>query len=389
MPDSFNFPEQIVPVDKPTQFDEVQLPETDFELVQASDLIQVSEARRRFAVSGKGLSAAVLDTGLNDEHVDFAGRTPAQRNFTGDNGGSPDNAKDGNGHGTNVAGIIAANADHVGVAPEANIIPLKVLGNNGSGSFTNVEKALDWVLQEHANHNISAVCMSLGDGANHKTDTSFSGMTIHTQLRQLRDKKISVVLAAGNDFFSHGSQQGMGFPAIFRESVSVGAVYDADEGGFSYGSGAQAFSTAADRITPFSQRLHGSVAPDTRTDIFAPGAPVTSSGINGKHGESVQHGTSQATPVTVGVILLLQQFFLRATGCLPRVDDVVTWLRTGGVPIRDGDDEHDNVENTGLEFVRVDALGALDAVRRHLQRRLLLSGVPLRSMAEFAEGGER
>ncbi len=170
---------------------------------------------------------------------------------------------------------------------------------------------------------------------------------------------MAVVIAAGNDYFSHQSRQGMGFPAIIRECVSVGAVYDAVEGGFRYGSGAVANSSRPGQITPFSQRLHESVNPDTYTDIFAPGAPVTSSGINGPHGESVQHGTSQATPVTAGLILLMQEFYWRATGELPTVDDLILWLRRGGVTIHDGDDEDDNVEHTKLGFpARRCALGA-------------------------------
>jgi subtilisin family serine protease len=183
------------------------------------------------------------------------------------------------------------------------------------------------------------------------------------------------VIAAGNDYFRHGSRQGMGYPSILREAVSVGAVYDANEGSFSYGDGAVARSTGPDRITPFSQRLHPEVNPNTRTDIFAPGAPVTSTGIQNDHGESVQHGTSQATPVTAGVILLMQEFYHRTTGQLPVVDDLVTWLRNGGVVITDGDDEDDNVAHTNLKFFRLDALSALEAVRRHLQHELFRSRV--------------
>ncbi len=110
----------------------------------------------------------------------------------------------------------------------------------------------------------------------------------------------------------------------------------------------------------------------TRTEIFAPGAPVTSSGINGAHGESVQHGTSQATPVTVGVILLLQEYYKRYAGELPTVNQIANRLRRGGVRIFDGDDEHDNVEHTNLTFLRLDAVRALDAARRELGRRGLL-----------------
>ena len=362
-------PTEVAPVQPPVQFDAPIFPF----LPQVDDFLWVSRARRAFGVTGKGLAAAVLDTGLNANHVDFTGRVPAQRNFTNDYGGDPDNAADGQGHGTNVAGIIAANGDHVGIAPDTNVIPLKVLGNTDGGSFQWIDSALQWVIDNREAHNISVVCMSLGDGGNYTSD-DFGDDPIRDKIRELRQARVAVVIAAGNDYFTHGSQQGMSYPAIMRECVSVGAVYDAPEGSFSYSSGAKAFSTRAGQITPFSQRLHYSINRYTRTDIFAPGAPVTSSGKNGEHGESTQHGTSQATPVTAGLLLLMQEFYQRATSELPEVDDLVTWLRRGGVTIRDGDDEDDNVEHTTQTFLRADALSALDAIRRELHRKLLEQG---------------
>jgi subtilisin family serine protease len=363
-------PRDVAPVEAPIQFDEPQFAR----LLEVDDFLWVSRAREAFGATGQGLAVAVLDTGLNTSHIDFAGRVPAQRNYTDDNGGDPEDATDGNGHGTNVGGIIVANGDHMGIAPEANIIPLKVLGNRGGGSFQAVADALQWVIDNHEQHSVTAVCMSLGDGGNYTND-SLQGDLVRPLLQKLREEKVAVVIAAGNDYARHGSRQGMGYPGIIRECVSVGAVYDAPEGGFRYRSGAEAFSTRAGQITPFSQRLHESVSPDTHTDIFAPGAPVTSSGIRGEHGESTQHGTSQATPVTVGLILLMQDFYQQTTGELPAVDDLVTWLRRGGIPIHDGDDEDDNVKHTNLEFLRADALSALDAVRRHLHKKRLEEGM--------------
>jgi subtilisin family serine protease len=362
------FPIEIAPVEPPpVQFEEKQII-FDIEIDQ---FLWVNEARAAFRVSGKGLTVAVLDTGLNTGHVDFAGRIVDQRNFTPDNGGNVNDATDGNGHGTNVGGIIVANADHVGIAPEANIIPLKVLGDTGGGSFQWINSALQWVLDNQAKYNITVVCMSLGDGSNRTSDDNLSNDGIRKKIRELRNKRVAVTIAAGNDYFKHKSQQGMGYPAIIRECVSVGAVYDAAEGSFSYGSGAKAHSTRAGQITPFSQRLHPTVNRHTRTDIFAPGAPVTSSGIRGPHGESIQHGTSQATPVTAGIILLMQEFYNRAEGEMPRVDDLVKWLRRGGVSIHDGDDEDDNVEHTNRTFLRADVMSAMDAVRRQIQKNAL------------------
>lgn len=363
-------PRSITPPEPPRQFDGPMFAPL---LQQVTPLIRVDQARQTFGVNGAGLTAAVLDTGLRTTHVDFAGRIPAQKNFTTDNGGNPDDATDGQGHGTNVAGIIAANQRHVGIAPGAGIIPIKVLPNNGPGSFQAIVQALEWVRDHAQQFTISAVCMSLGDSGNYQDD-GFSGDQIRPVVQALKAQRIAVVVAAGNDFFVHNSVQGMSYPAIIRETISVGAVYDAFEGPFSYVSGAATSESGPDRLTPFTQRLHRRLNQRTRTDIFAPGAPVTSSGIASDTGVSVQHGTSQATPVTVGVVMLLQEFYRSSTGQLPTVHQVVSWLRRGSVVITDGDDEVDNVVNTGLRFRRIDALLALQAALKDIRKSLWLTG---------------
>lgn len=365
----------ITPITAPKQFAARQV---GIALEGVSALIRVVEARNHFNVNGAGLTAAVADTGLRTTHVDFAGRVVAQRNFTADNGDNVDDATDGNGHGTNVGGIICASADHMGVAPGANIAPLKVLTNAGGGSFQAVTDALAWVLENQSQHNISVVCMSLGAGNNVQDDSDLAGDELVEKIAELREVSVPVVIASGNDFFTHNSKQGMSYPSIIRQCISVGAVYDDDEGDFSYSSGAKAFATDRDRITPFSQRLHPKVHEECRTDIFAPGAPVTSAGIQNDHGESIQHGTSQATPVVAGVILLMQRQHKDLTGNLPSVAQLIDWMRANAVSINDGDDENDNVQNTGLDFLRIDAFAALDTVRRSLQKQMFLTGRALR-----------
>jgi len=370
-------PKDIAPVPPPDQRDR---PEIGAALIEVTRFIRATEARNGFQVDGQGLTAAVLDTGLRVTHVDFAGagRVPTGNNFTTSDGGNPAVVTDRNGHGTNVAGIIAAHQDHTGIAPGANIIPLKVLRDDGGGNFTSIRDALQWVIDNRTTFNISVVNMSLGDVGNYSDDGQFAMDEIRQRAKILRDARVAVVVAAGNEYFrfnpkpnNGGStpsvQEGMGYPGIFRETVSVGAVYDSDAGSFAYQSGAQANSTDEGRITPFSQRLHGSVNRAARTDILAPGAPVTSSGIQNDRGESTDHGTSQAAPVTAGVILLMQQYHLRTRGTLPSVDDLEKWIRRGGRNIRDGDDEDDNVLHTNKTFVRLDAFGALSAVKREIQ----------------------
>jgi subtilisin family serine protease len=347
--------------DNPSDFEEAEgdgVPAAEMEEVRTflhvQDAVDFVETNDNLVLDGKGLCVAILDTGLRTTHRDFNGRVAAQRNFTTDNGGDPSNATDGNGHGTNVAGIIAAGDIHTGIAPNANVIPLKVLRNSNGGSFDAIRQALEWVREHRDDHNISVVNMSLGDSGNYTSD-NFGNDAIGNLISELRDARVAVVVAAGNDFFTHNSQQGMGYPAIFRASVSVGAVYDANEGGFGYSSGAQTSASSAGQITPFSQRLHKSVSATTCTDIFAPGAPVTASGHTSDTGVSTQHGTSQASPVTAGLILLMQQYYKHHTGELPSVDKIETWLREGGIGITDNYGDIDNVANTGLSFTHVDA----------------------------------
>lgn len=355
----------------------VQFKQTQLEpaLIEASRFIRVVQARADFKVSGKGFTAAVLDTGLNAKHVDFKGRVVVQKNFTTD--GGADDATDNDGHGTNVGGIIAADADHTGIAPGASLAPLKVLGPDG-GSFDQINKALKWVLDNHKMHSITVVNMSLGDEGNYASADGFGADEVRKTIKALRDARVAVVVSAGNGYFTHQSKPGMSYPGIFPETVSVGAVYDANVGPFAYANGAKAKSTGPGRITPFSQRLHLDTSAVARTDIFAPGAPVTSSGKDGPNGESIQHGTSQAAPVTAGVILLMQEYYFRTTTELPTVDQIESWLRDGGETITDGDDEDDNVEHSQKKYIRLDALGAMQAVNRELRLKLLQQKVPFK-----------
>ncbi len=325
------------------------------QLVETSVLVRAATVRSTYSVNGAGLTVAVLDTGARTTHNDFAapGKIPAQQNYTADNGGNVNDATDGHGHGTNVGGIICANGIHTGIAPGAKMIPIKVLSDSGSGSFASVESGLQWVIDNRVLHNITCVCMSLGDGGNYSTD---SIDTLRDKIATLRAARVAVCIAAGNSFFNHSSVQGMGYPGIVRECVSVGATYDASVGGFSYGSGAQAFTSGPKRITPFSQRLHSTTNVNTRTDTFAPGAPLTSAGILNDTAESTMHGTSQATPVVAGLILLAQQHHFNLTGQYPTIDKLEAWLRRSNSQIFDGDDEDDNVANTNKYYFFADAV---------------------------------
>lgn len=349
------------PVEKVTNFERGDLGP---QLVEASALIRATQARSTYSVSGAGLTIAVFDTGINTTHVDFVGRIKGGRNFTTVDGGNPAIFEDRQGHGTNCAGISMAKGTlHTGIAPGAQVYVYKVLDDSGSGSFASIRDALAHLRDNRAALGVTAVNMSIGDGQNHLSPPNVG---IYNEIRdlidELRSEDVVVCISAGNSFFNFGSAQGMGFPGICDSSTSVGAVYDADIGGVSYGSGAIAFTTGPRRITPFSQRIHVSASSVFRTDMFAPGAALTAPGIGSPTASSTFHGTSQASPCLAGVALLMQEYHLRRTGEMPSVDQVEGWMRASAVGVNDGDDEDDNVANTGLNFPLVDALGALNRV---------------------------
>lgn len=336
--------------------------------IEIDALLGAPKARSSFNVDGSGLAVAVLDTGLRVTHKCFTGRALAVRNFTADDGGDPDNVTDRNGHGTNVTGLIAAgtNDERRGIAPGAGIVALKVLP---APTLAPIVQALIWIRENEARLGITVVNLSLGTpGINLADDMSARAQfpELGTILSELNARRIAVVIAAGNDYKKFETE-GMSMPAIFREVISVGAVYDASVGERRYQGGAIAFSTHADQMTPFTQRLSKEASPDCFTDVMSAGASATSAGATDDDATSVQDGTSQAAPTVAGVVLLLQQHHKRLTGELPPVSLLQEVLRSTSTWIVDGDDEDDNVVNTGKKFPRVNAFESLVALDRFVK----------------------
>ena len=309
-------------------------------------------------VDGTGFSVAVLDTGIDLDHPFFgpdldgdgvADRIVYNQDFVG---GDPD-AQDGHGHGSNVSSIIASSSPtYPGVAPGVDIIHLQVLNDNGSGTFAGIEQALQWVAANAGTYNIAAVNMSLGDGGNYAGPVSRYGLS--DEMAALAAMDVAVVSAAGNSFYSFDSVPGVAYPAADPSSLAVGAVYADGESGWYYGSGAKAFTTAPDRIAPFSQRH------TLLTEVFAPGAPIVGASATG--GLTVMHGTSQAAPQVAGATVLAQQLAERELGRRLSVAELRQLLAAHSVSVHDGDDEDDNVTNTGADYLRLDMLALAEGI---------------------------
>jgi subtilisin family serine protease len=315
----------------------------------------------RFAgIDGHGLTAVVIDTGIDLDHPFFG--ADADHNgvadrivFQWDFADGDADASDRDGHGSSMASIIASQDASVGgVAPGVDLIALKIFEDaTRRSSFAYLEQALQWVIGHLAAYDIAVVNVSLGDGANWTTAGSHYG--IDDELALLAGRGVVVAAPAGNGFFTAGSAPGVSYPAADPNALAIGAVWAADFGGpWTSGGGAMDLTTAPDRVAAFSQR------DALLTDVFAPGARLT--GANQSGGTVTMQGTSQATAYVSGVTVLAQQLAEETLGRRLTVAELTDLLRRTGHPVVDGDDENDNVVNTGLTFPRVDLLALGDAI---------------------------
>lgn len=144
--------------------------------------------------TGHGTTIAVVDTGVDMTHPDLKANIVPGHDFV-DNDNDP---SDGFGHGTHVAGTAAAVANNglgvAGVAPGAKIMPVRVLGTDGSGSDTDVDTGIRWAADHHA----TVINLSLGDGV---VVEDVSGGSMSSACNYAWSKGSICVVAAGNDTF--------------------------------------------------------------------------------------------------------------------------------------------------------------------------------------------
>ena len=174
------------------------------------------------AVTGHGIGVAVIDSGVANL-PQLRGRIVASVDFTDRNG----KARDEFGHGTHVAGIIAAGAnrrdDTSGVAPGANIINLKVLDANGAGEASDVIEAIDWVIANQRRYRIRVINLSLGA----PVLQSWQDDPLCQAVQRAYRAGLIVVAAAGNNGKTADGRPvigGIESPANSPFAVTVGAL---------------------------------------------------------------------------------------------------------------------------------------------------------------------
>jgi cerevisin len=217
---------------------------------------------------GEGVDVYVIDTGTYIDHVDFEGRASWGKTVP-----KNDVDQDGNGHGTHCSGTVAGK--RYGVAKKANVIAIKVLGSNGSGSISDVIDGVQFAASSHQKKvkamkkkgkkfKGSAANMSLGGG---------KAQALEQIVNAAVDAGIHFAVAAGND-----NRDSCGYsPAAAEKAVTVGA------------------STLLDERAYFSN--FGKC-----NDIFAPGLNIESTWIGSKFATNVISGTSMASPHIAGLL---------------------------------------------------------------------------------------
>lgn len=259
---------------------------------------------------GTGVRIAVIDTGVKADHEDLNGKVMQGIDFyagdetTNPAGNSDFGRIDANGHGTHVAGIAAA-ADNglggLGGAPGATIVPVRVLGPNGSGSSADLVAAIHWAA-DPAKGNADVINMSLGG--------SECSSAEQAAVDYAESEGVVVIASAGNS-----ASNVPAYPAGFEgEVISVGATTstNAKAGYSNWGS-------------PF-------------VDIGAPGSSIVSTYKDGSY--TTMSGTSMSSPfVSAAVALVLQHCPAIANGVAngsSRADKVLTVLQSTANPVIPG-----------------------------------------------------
>ena len=328
-------------------------------LTRLDDLRQ----RGRFKdLTGAGMTAVVIDTDIDVNHPFFgpdadhngiADRIVYQWDFADNDA----DVSDRNGHGSHIASLIGSqDLMYPGVAPETDLIALKVFKDSGTGAFAEIERALQWVIAHVDDYGIDVVNLSLGDGRNWTVPGAQYG--VGNEFAALNEAGVLLIAAAGNNFFTAKSQPGVAYPAADPNVIGVGAVWTADFGGlWCWSSGAMDLTSGPDRIASFSQR-------DLfMTEVFAPGVRLT--GANQLGGTATMQGTSQAAAYLSGTALLAQQFAEKNLGRKLTPEEFVDLVTATSKRIPDGDDEDDNVTNSGDTFARADVLQLVKGIHRY------------------------
>lgn len=258
--------------------------------------------------TGKGIRIGILDTGVDYTHPDLSNNYKGGYNFVDNN----TDARDDNGHGTHVAGIVAAEDNDigvVGVAPDAYIYSVRVLDFAATGTASDITAGLEWCLD----NNMQIVNMSLG--------SCQDSISVERAIDVLYNNGILLIAAAGNSGNGIGTGDSIDNPARYNSVMAVGATDINDN--------RASFSSTGPKL-----------------EISAPGKDIYSLLPGNKYASL--SGTSMASPHVTGVAALI----MSANPGMPNVQVRIRLQTTA-----------QNISKGGFEAKNWFGYGLVDAVR--------------------------
>ncbi|GAW30603.1 S8 family serine peptidase [Carboxydocella sp. JDF658] len=225
-------------------------------------VIKGSKGATQSGIRGEGVRVGILDTGIDLNHPDL--RVAGGITFVGNS------FQDDNGHGTHVAGIIAAQDNDqgvVGVAPGVELFAIKALNSAGNGWYSDIAAGLEWAVK----NKLDIINLSLGGNQDNAL--------LRAAVKKAANAGILLVAAAGNSGNEEGSGDTVLFPAKYPEVIAVAAI---------------------DR--QWQRAAFSSTGP--QVELAAPGVEILSTNLWG--GYRTMSGTSMATPHITGLAALLK-----------------------------------------------------------------------------------
>jgi subtilisin family serine protease len=291
----------------------------------AGDALINADAAHAAGYTGKGVTVAILDTGIDDHNPSVAASVVAEHCFVPPDGcpngqaedDGPGSAQDDEGHGTEIADVIAGK-DPTGVAPDASLVVVKVADDNGRTTAGQIIAGLDWVRTNHPEAKVVNVSIAgdiplSGDCTNLTSSLQQYAASVDALVAQ----GTAVIAASGNN----GRTNGIPAPACIPATIAVGAVYSRPFGAFTAPNVCADKVTAADELACFSNT-------SSQLDLLAVGGPVDVVGLGGSPDTLV--GTSAAAAQVSGAAAVLLQADPSLTPA-----SLLDLLQRTGAPIED------------------------------------------------------
>lgn len=312
-------------------------------------------------ITGVNQVICVIDTGVNKSHPDLFGKVIKEKCFCNNGTGCcpgglnvSDNATDETGHGTAVAGIIAANGNIKGVAPDSKIVAVRVTQSNGSSNSIDLADGIKWCKDNKDVYNISVISISIvsnepsvGVCDNDESSIAVNNATI---------EGIFVSVTSGNN----GNITAISIPSCASNVTSVGMVYD----DIIYSTNKICWTSFDCSVSPNvcndSAAVTDSIPCATNRndflDLLAPGAFINSTNLTGYVDTG---GTSSAAPLVSGAAALLIQYEKLRNNRNLDPKYIENMFKNTGKIIKDNGNLMPTNGWTNLNFPRIDVYAAL------------------------------